>query len=103
MDERGRRMRYPTKPAAPDQKRFELEWILPLEPGLSTRVTLHDLQCDPRHALAIGEGGDEAEALLDLWTTLIEPGDSAEAVAYVAAAYRKRTGRQPERTGAVGE
>jgi hypothetical protein len=91
-----------TEPAPLDQRRFELEWILPLEPGLSTHVALYDLQCDPPHAAAVGEGGDEAEALLDLWTRLNEPHDFAQAVAYVAAAYRKRTGRQPEGTGAVG-
>jgi hypothetical protein len=75
---------------------FKLEWILPLELGLSTHVTLFDLECDPPHALAAGQGGDEADALLDLWTTLTDQHDSPGAVAHVAEAYHRRTGRQPE-------
>ena len=73
MDDYGPRLRHLTKPAQLDQKRFVLEWIVPLEPGLSTHVALYDLECDPPHAVAVGDGGDEAEALLDLWTTLNEP------------------------------
>jgi len=96
-------MRHPTKPAPHDQKRFDLEWIVPLEPGLSTHVALYDLHCDPPHAVAVGEGGDEAETLQALWTALNEPPDFAEAAAYVAAAYVRRTGRQPERTAVVDE
>jgi hypothetical protein len=37
-----------TKSAQLNKKPFVLEWIVPLEPGLSTHVTLYDLQCDPR-------------------------------------------------------
>ena len=96
MDDLGPRLRHLTKPAQLDKKRFELEWVLPLEPGLSTHVRLFDLECFPPHALAAGEGGDEADALLDLWTTLTARHDSADAVAYVAEAYHSRTGRQPE-------
>ena len=77
-------------------------WIVPLEFGLSTHVALYDLECDPPHAAAVGDGGDEAEALLDLWTTLNDQGDFAEAAAYVAA-YFRRTGRPPERAGVVDE
>jgi len=84
-------------------KRFDLEWIVPLEPGLATYVTLFDRQCDPPHALAVGEGGDEADTLLDLWTTLNEPLAVVDAVAYVATAYFRRTGRQPERREIVDE
>jgi hypothetical protein len=96
MDDRGPSLRHLTKPAQLDKKRFVLEWIVPLEPGLSTHVALYDLECDPPHVVTVGEGGDEAEALLDLWTVLNEPGESADAVAYVAAAYYTRTGRQPD-------
>jgi hypothetical protein len=78
-----------------------LEWALPPEPGLSTHVTLFDLECRPPHALAAGECGDEADALQELWTTLTDHHDSVDAVAYVADAYYRRTGRQPERTGSV--
>jgi hypothetical protein len=48
--------------------------------------------------IAIGHGADEAETLLDLWTTLIEHHDRSEAVSYVAQAYEKRTGHPPEPT-----
>jgi hypothetical protein len=82
-----------------DKKRFELEWVLPLEPGLSTHVTLFDLECYPPHALGTGDGGDEADALQDLWTTLRDRNDSADALAHVADAYHRRTGRHLERTG----
>ena len=83
------------KPKILDKKRFKLEWVLPLELGLSTHVTLFDLECFPPHALAAGEGGDEAEALLELWTTLRDHNDSADALAHVVDAYARRTGRQP--------
>jgi hypothetical protein len=76
---------------------FELEWIVPLEPGLSTHVALFDSTTDPPHVFAVGHGGDEAEALLDLWTTLTDANEPDEAVAYVAAAYRRRTGEWPIR------
>ena len=103
MDDSGPRLRHLTKPAQLDKKRFVLEWIVPLEPGFSTHAVLYDLECFPPHAVAVGEGGDEAEALLDLWTALTEPGNSAEAVAFVAGAYSGRTGRQPGPPGVVNE
>jgi hypothetical protein len=95
MDERGPGTGHVTKPAQLDKQRFDLEWILPLEPGLSTHVTLYDRQCDRRHGVAIGQGGNEAEALLDLWTTLTDRLESADAIAFVAQAYHRRTGRLP--------
>ena len=101
MDDLGPPLRELTKPVQLDDKRFELEWILPLEPGLSTHVTLFDLQCFPPHPVAAGEGADEADSLLELWTTLSGQDDSADAIAYVAHAYSRRTGRQPERAESV--
>jgi hypothetical protein len=95
MDDLGPRRRQPTSPTQLDKKRFELEWILPLEPGLSTHVTLFDLECHPPHAFATGEGADEADALLDLWTKLTARSEPAEAIAIVAEAHRRRTGLQP--------
>ena len=83
-----------TRPAQLDKKRFDLEWVIPLEPGLSTHVAVYDLECVPPHAIAVGEGGDEAEALLDLWNTIRDHSESAEASTFVAAAYERRTGRQ---------
>jgi hypothetical protein len=96
MDVLGHRIRQLTKPAQLDKKRFELEWVLPLEPGLSTHVMLFDMECFPPHALTGGEGGDEAEALLDLWTRLTVRNDSADAIAFASEAYSRRTGHPPE-------
>ena len=103
MDDLGSRIRPRTRPAQLDKKRFELEWILPLEPGLSTHVTLFNLECHPPHALATGEGADEADALLDLWTSLPAQHATTDAVAYLAGAYERRTGRPPERAGSETE
>ena len=103
MDNLGPRLRQLARPAHLDKKRFELEWILPLEPGLSTHVTLFDLECYAPQVLAAGEGGDEPETLLGLWTTLIDCSASADAIAFVAGVYSRRRGRQPERTGSVAE
>jgi hypothetical protein len=103
MDDLGPHLRHLTKPARLDKKRFELEWVLPLEPGLSTHVTLFDLECDPPHAVGVGQGGDEAEAVLDLWTTLTDRDESADAITFVANAYTRRTGRPPERMSSTAE
>ena len=68
-----------------------------------THVTLFDEERKvPYHALAVGvmavgHGADEADTLLDLWTTLVDRDEPTEAIAFVAAAYRRRTGREPER------
>src|SRR5262245_59427401 len=94
MNERGPWTGHLTKPMQREKKCFELEWILPTEVGLPTGVTLFDLNCAPPHAVAMGQGADEAEALLDLWTTLTKRAESADAIALVADAYYKRTGQQ---------
>jgi len=73
VDDLGPRLRHLTKPAQLDKPRFELQWALPLEPGLSTHVTLFDLECFPPHAIAAEEGADEPDALLALWTMLCGP------------------------------
>jgi hypothetical protein len=82
--------------------RFELEWVLQQEPGLMTHVTLCDEERTGSFPLAVGvmavgHGADEADTLLDLWTTLMDRDEPSEAIALVAAAYRRRTGREPER------
>jgi hypothetical protein len=96
MDERGPTISLRTKPAQLDKKRFDLEWHLPLEPGLPTHAALFDLLTAPPALVAESEGGDEAETLLNLWTTLTGGSASAEAIGFVAVAYCRRTGRQPE-------
>ena len=103
MDDLGPRLRHLTKPAQLDKPRFGLQWALPLEPGLSTHVTLFDLECFPPHAIAAGEGADEADALLTLWTTLSGQHHSADAMAYVAEAYSRRTGGLPQPTGSSSD
>jgi hypothetical protein len=41
------------------------------------------------------EERERTEALLDLWLTLLNGAEPAEAIAFVAAAYTRRTGREP--------
>jgi hypothetical protein len=96
VNDLGLPIRQLTNPAQLDNKRFDLEWVLPLEPGLSTHVTILDLECAPPHAVAVGEGADEADALLALWTSLTAQDGSAAAVARVTEAYTRRTGCPPE-------
>jgi hypothetical protein len=48
MDDQGPRRRQRTKLSQRDKPRYELEWALPLEPGLVTHVTLFDLEPIPR-------------------------------------------------------
>jgi hypothetical protein len=103
VDDLGPHLRHLTKPAQLDKPRFRLQWALPLEPGLSTHVALFDLECFPPHPIAAGEGADEADALLTLWTTLFAGHNSADAMACVAEAYSRRTGRVPQPTGSDGD
>jgi hypothetical protein len=42
-----------------------------------------------------GHGGDEAEALLDLWATLCDQDAAQDAIAHVAEAFTRRTGKAP--------
>ena len=100
MDDHGPSTRHLTKPAQSDRKRFELEWHVPLEPGLPTFVTLFDLDAEHPHIIATGDGGDEAESLSNLWRTLSNRNEPDETIAFVAAAYERRTGRSPERFSA---
>jgi hypothetical protein len=63
MDDIGPRLLRLTKLLQQDKKRFELEWVLPLEPGLETHVTLYDPKRCPSEVVAGGHGADETEAL----------------------------------------
>jgi hypothetical protein len=103
MDDRGPTSSLSTKPVELDKKRFDLEWHLPLEPGLPTHAALTDLQTTFPELIAEGEGGDEAETLLNLWITLSDRSASPDAMAFVADAYSRRAGRQPERAGSGNE
>ena len=75
--------------------RFTLEWLMPQELGLETHAVLNDAEQHPDHVLATGCGGDEAEALLDLWTALCDRDASEDAIALVAEAFTRRTGKGP--------
>ena len=60
-----------------ERPRFELEWVPPQELGLMTHVTLFDAEWTAPYALAggvlaMGHGVDEADTLLDRWTTLVD-------------------------------
>jgi hypothetical protein len=46
----GPRIRQLTKLSQQDKKRFELEWVLPLEPGLQTHVMLTTLKDSRRRS-----------------------------------------------------
>jgi len=54
------------------------------------------------HQIADGEGADEIETLLNLWTRLTETNASEDAIACVASAYQRRTGKPPE-PGSISE
>ena len=60
------------------------------------RVGSYERAVAPHSVRAVVHGADE-ELLLDLWTTLIDRGDPEAAIAFVATAYAKRTGKEPER------
>lgn len=99
----GPHLRQLTKLAQEGKPRFQLDWALPLEPGLETHVALYDLEPFPPAAVASGRGADEAEALFDLWTLLTLRPEFLEAIPVVTEAYERRTGRPPGATGESGE
>jgi hypothetical protein len=58
-------------------------------------MSLLDRERPAPYVLAVGHGADKAHALLNLWGTLNESSAVTEAIAYVAAAYTRRTGKTP--------
>ena len=81
--------------------RFTLQWDRPFLDGVSTtHVTLYDGPREPVYVVASGHGSGDAQALRDLWTTLVERRESSEAIAYVGEEYRTMTGRAPSRSAA---
>ena len=79
------------------ERRFALEWDRPFLPNGSTHVSLFDGGTGPLYVVASGHGAADADALIDLWTTLMEENASAEAIAFVSDEYRTLTGRAPTR------
>ena len=53
------------------------------------------MRCTADDVEAMGSGADEQEALIDLWSTLIDRDQSQEEIAYVAAAYDRRARKPP--------
>jgi len=68
---------------------------MPHELGLETHAVLYEAEQHNDHVLAMGHGGDEAEALLDLWATLRDHDASQDAIAHVGEAFTRRTGGAP--------
>jgi hypothetical protein len=79
------------------EERFALQWDRPFLPGASTHVSLFDGPVEPPYVVASGHGSGDAGALMDLWRTLVDGRESADAIAFVAEAYRALTGHEPRR------
>jgi hypothetical protein len=78
--------------------RYRLEWAMPQDLDLMTRVTLLEERWPiTRLVHGVGFGADKPDTLLDLWVTLVDADAPDGAVAYAAAAFTKRTGRPPAR------
>ena len=72
--------------------RFALEWLMPGEADRLTHVMLLDRERPAPYLLAVGHGTDKVHALLNLWGALKKDTAETEAIAFVAAEYRRRTG-----------
>jgi hypothetical protein len=76
---------------------YILEWDRPFLPDASTHCSLFEGAVGPLYIVASGHGSGEEQALLDLWRTLVERRESAQAIAFVAEHYRAMTGKAPHR------
>ena len=91
MNDFGPRLRQLSKPAQLDKKRFELERILPLEPGLSTHVTLFDLECYPPHDHAVQLVGELRVRIEERGLSCRRRGDGwLQGAGHQATAFRAR-------------
>ena len=79
------------------ERQYALEWDRPFLSGGKTHVSLFDGPKDPPYIVASGHGPADADALFDLWKTLIDEREPAAAIAFVAEEYRAITGRLPTR------
>ncbi len=77
--------------------RFELEWVLPQESGLMTHVTLFDGENPPHSSSASATGGTKPTHCSTCGLRSVTGTKPSEANAFVAAAYMRWTGREPER------
>jgi hypothetical protein len=73
---------------------FELEWTELPGRGFPITVQLFNRAEDAQHPIARGRGADAADALLDLWITLVAV-HLSDAAKFIATAYAFRTGRRP--------
>jgi hypothetical protein len=78
--------------------RFALQWLVPRQAARLTHVMLLDRARPAPFTLAAGHGADKLHALLNLWETLVQDGESAEAIDYVAVEYTRRSGTVPTMT-----
>jgi hypothetical protein len=79
--------------------RFALEWDRPFLPDALTHVSLFDGGQGPMYVVASGHGAGDASALIDLWATLMDRNESADAIAFVSEEYRALTGKAPTPRG----
>jgi hypothetical protein len=79
------------------ERRFALQWDRPFLPDASTHVSLFDGGEGPLYVVASGHGRGDATALMDLWITLIDGRESADAIAFVAEEFKALTGAAPVR------
>ena len=79
-----------------EMNRFAVGWLVPRQTDHLTHVMLLDRDRPSPFMLAAGHGTDKVHALLNLWTTLKEGNEAAEAIDFIAAEYARRTGMRPE-------
>jgi hypothetical protein len=75
--------------------RFELQWLLPGQSEAFTHVMLLDTERPAPYIVAAGHGADRLQALRSLCTTLIELGETPEAIDFVVTQYTRRAGEIP--------
>ena len=72
--------------------RFELQWLLPHHPEAFTHVMLLDTERPAPSVVTAGHGADRLRALRNLCSTLIELGETPEALDFVVTEYTRRAG-----------
>jgi hypothetical protein len=75
--------------------RFAVEWLVPVQADRLIHVMLLDRDRPAPYVCAVGHGADRVHALLNLWASLKQTDAVAEAMDYVGAEYRRRTGSAP--------
>ena len=95
-------VRLLTKLSQEDKKRFELEWVLPMEPGLSTHVTLFDLECYPPHDHAVQLVGELRVRIEERGLSCRRRGDGwLQGAGHQATAFRARFRASSQSVGGI--